>query len=473
MAVFKPDQVLISPVSSYYQGKAIRAQQDAAEQNQELRGLQIDIAKDDLKSAPSKREAAREAALLNRDNIQGQIDARERAGEIAELQLSAQALTPLLEDYAKEEDEDLALANFNKNIGSVTSILSEKEQQRIAEAMGPDKRFSHEEVMTTGLGVRMFNDKDDGVTPTSRQRELGDLLKRGIISQTEHDELILSANTKESGGESLTTRQKELGDLRDRGIITPEEHDALILEANTENDPAVAKREREIADLIPMLDGDRDLAVKIVDKLVKMSQNPVTGMIEYTDTVTGEAWEVPVTGREVETARPEAGRTLFDLSEFATGPQSAIIAGASIPLSWVGLPVGTRTARARQTFSTTNQNFIRALSINPRFPVGEQERIREEISMASAILDSPELMQQRMIALNDDMTLRMNQAEADGNDVSLPIDLREMQKSNAREIRNYLAILCVPERPSTEEEYDALPSGTRYLHPDGDVRTKK
>ena len=30
-----------------------------------------------------------------------------------------------------------------------------------------------------------------------------------------------------------------------------------------------------------------------------------------------------------------------------------------------------------------------------------------------------------------------------------------------------------PPAPKSKKEYDALPSGTRYLHPDGTIKTKK
>ncbi len=153
-----PQQELFSPVTNFYKGKAIRQQLAAGEQEAEMRGLKIDLAKQEIADAPSKREAAKEMALLNRDNIQSQIDKRVRDGEMAELELSAKALTPLLEDYTNEEDEDKALEGWNKNISSVISLLSEKEQERIIEAAGPDKQYSHEEIMSTGLGVRLFTE---------------------------------------------------------------------------------------------------------------------------------------------------------------------------------------------------------------------------------------------------------------------------------------------------------------------------
>ena len=76
------NQVLISPVTNYYQGKAIR-------QAQEEKELDIELKKNEVKDAPSKREAAKRYALLQEENIRSTIDERVRKGEITELQLSA------------------------------------------------------------------------------------------------------------------------------------------------------------------------------------------------------------------------------------------------------------------------------------------------------------------------------------------------------------------------------------------------
>ena len=59
------NQVLISPVSNFYQGKAIRQQLAAGEQDAELKGLQIELAKDEVANAPSAREAARRMSCSN------------------------------------------------------------------------------------------------------------------------------------------------------------------------------------------------------------------------------------------------------------------------------------------------------------------------------------------------------------------------------------------------------------------------
>ncbi len=191
----------------------------------------------------------------------------------------------------------------------------------------------------------------------------------------------------------------------------------------------------------------RDKAVDRVDDNVSLEIVPETGNALRVDEIHGTVTEVPVESSEsvVVRAKPEPEKTLYALAQYATGPVSAIAAGVSIPAAWAGLSVEGVAVSARQTMELHTTELIRALSINPRFPVGEITRIQEEVKLKPTFFDDPALMQLRMIAISDGMKLRAIQAERDGNDASLPRDLRESQKSNAVAINNFLDILGVPE----------------------------
>ena len=65
-----PQQVLFSPVTSFYQGKAIRQQLKAGEQDAKLRDLQIDLTRQEIAAAPSKRAQAKELALLRKEDLE-------------------------------------------------------------------------------------------------------------------------------------------------------------------------------------------------------------------------------------------------------------------------------------------------------------------------------------------------------------------------------------------------------------------
>ncbi len=161
MAVYNAaaNQVLISPVSNYYAGKAKRAGLKQAEADLEFKKLRSQSLKEALENAPADREQAKQLALLREEDLRTLIDKRVRDGEIKELELSSAALLPLLEDYAREENEDVALENFNRDIPSILGSLSKKEQEKYRKAAGDDHKFDHTEINTIGLGVRIFADK--------------------------------------------------------------------------------------------------------------------------------------------------------------------------------------------------------------------------------------------------------------------------------------------------------------------------
>ena len=409
-----PEQILISPVTSYYKGKAIRQQLAAAEQDAELKGLQIDLAKQEIKDAPSKREAAKRAALLQAENISSQIDKRVRDGEIAELELSAKALTPLLQDYSGTKDEDEALAGFNENIGTAIQSLSPAEQAKVIEAMGPDKQFSHEEVHKIGLGVRMFADQQ---ADTPSDYTLGQGRYSGKTNK-----LIAGVGPTEGG--KPTERDKKIEQYQD------------ILR-------------------LPL-----DMSIKLADGLYDVKPNPVTGTVQIIDETGAVVREVDVEREDVPRPKPESGKTLWDLSTYATGPINTVAAALAIPLAWMGATPAEKIIGARQTFKTTNQDFIRALVNNKRYPIGEVNRIIEEINLVPTFLDDPKLMRIRMLSLHDSLSLRAAQAEADANNPTNPADFRGGAKKAAADINNYLAILGKPTAP--QYALDALeedPSG--------------
>jgi hypothetical protein len=124
------------------------------------------------------------------------------------------------------------------------------------------------------------------------------------------------------------------------------------------------------------------------------------------------------------------------------------------------------------------QSMIRALTVNPKFPVAEQDRILEEIKIRPGMFTSVAVMQSRMESIAQDLMLRAEQAERDAADQSMPQATRAAQRQNAADIRNFLPILGVPgygkvERPTiTEEqraslrtEYETLP-GWQTLTPE-------
>lgn len=204
-------------------------------------------------------------------------------------------------------------------------------------------------------------------------------------------------------------------------------------------------------------------ATDVVDGNVDIEVVEGLGVVRGTDKVNQTAWEIPIQsvedimgtvipsppGPQASTGDPRdevlpGEMTLWDASLSGTGLWSALRQGYSIPAGWFGLPGADRTVKARQALRTETQELIRSFAINPRFLGAEQERIREELSLLPMVLDNPQDMRQRMISVDSSLRRRMRQAEADSQDVSLPLDVREAQESNAAAIRRFLPILGVP-----------------------------
>ena len=404
-----PPQVLFSPVSNFYQGKAIRQGLAAGEQDAELRGLQIKATKQEIADAPSNREAAKQKALLQEENIRSQIDTRIRDGEREELEMNAKLLTPLLEDYSSEEDEDKALLKFNENIKTTMSSMSKGSQEKYLEMAGEDHSFSHDEVMTTGLGVRSFMEADK-VSPTSLQKELQPLVDRNVISQEQMDEMVLGSN-------------------------------------KTGSEPKLDAKGIEIERYKNTLGLSEEDATKLAYNQYTVKPNPVSGTVQVVDTVGGIVREIQVDRPDTPRPSPKKGETLWDLSTYATGPTNTVAAAVSVPLSWVGLSPAEKIIGARQTFATTNQDFVRALQNNKKYPIGEREAITKEISMTPSFLDDPKVMRSKMISLRKSLTIRAEQAEADAMDPANTAKFRGGAKIASSDIRNYLALLGEPSAP--------------------------
>jgi len=95
--------------------------------------------------------------------------------------------------------------------------------------------------------------------------------------------------------------------------------------------------------------------------------------------------------------------------------------------------------RDRQTFAAVQNDLIRALSVNPRFPVAEMQRIEREIAISPGVFTDPVSMRERMVSVNDYLRGRLQNEDRAANDASLPVDTRRAALSAANSIRDFLA----------------------------------
>ena len=145
----------------------------------------------------------------------------------------------------------------------------------------------------------------------------------------------------------------------------------------------------------------KDQAANLVDGHVRQEVTPLGNVVSINDVaaLTGDGapvTEQPIVGGDPEIPAPKPGQTLWDLAPAATGPVQSLTAKTAAALSFFGIETEEPATEAQQAFRTEVRSLIRALSINPRFPVAEQERIREEIDIQPSFFQGAGTLKKKM-----------------------------------------------------------------------------
>ncbi|WP_404379935.1 hypothetical protein [Caenispirillum salinarum] len=230
-------------------------------------------------------------------------------------------------------------------------------------------------------------------------------------------------------------------------------------------------REERISRIEEAYGVPRQTAVGIADGVLKLQTDPVNGGAFLVNMATGEKSQlrdapqqtaqggmpktdtVATTNPNTETLpggdMPYAGNgadpSLWDMADEVTGMFPAIQENLQGVTGQVGIDVAPDgLIENRQTFRTAKNDLVRALSINPRFPVGEIERISREVNIEPGIFTDPRSLRGRMTAVGDYLGRRLANEEAAARDQSLPVETRQNAATAAKDIRNFLDILGAP-----------------------------
>ena len=199
-------------------------------------------------------------------------------------------------------------------------------------------------------------------------------------------------------------------------------------------------RSRKISDL--MEQGlTKSQAVNLVDGYVKQEISEKTGKVVKLDQVANTASEVSLSGGSPETPTPREGQTLRELANVATGIVPGITSSVAAGLALGNVDTSEKATAAQQTFQTHTTALIRALSINPRFPVAEMERIQKEVNIKPSMFQGGPTLIKKIDSLDESLQLRLDQAARDANDPNLDVETRQAQGANASALKNFLAIL--------------------------------
>jgi len=416
-------QVQARPVSSFYKGKAMRQQLAAGEQDKELRGLQIDLAKQEIAGAPSKREAAKKKAILDAENIQSQIDARYANGERAKLVYSDTVMKPLFQAYGDETDEDKALEIFNTGVPEAISRLPEDEQEAFRKAAGPDRVFDHDEIMRAGFARRYVEEKES-VTLSDRAKRAKEA---GLTPGTkEYNSFVLN-----EGGDAGRQRDDEIRDAE--AIFTQE----------GATDPHRA-------------------AVEFVDSGNQTLMSPTDNTVYVYNKFTGKLKiKEPEDTRGAPPTVPYED-TLHALAEDATGMGpwfQAALAKGTAPLDIKALRA-ERVVAAKAKFLAAENSLIEAFRLNPRYPNAEITRIQGNIDIKPKMWDSAFQMRTRMSGSREFLTNKLEMLDYYLLDPTATSKRKEADKLTRDSIRDYLRILGSPQEAAPAlENLPPVPDG--------------
>ena len=254
-------------------------------------------------------------------------------------------------------------------------------------------------------------------------------------------------------------------------LVDPRTGRVIFAAPERPQDPA---RERRITDLMTTFGVDRATALGVVDGILRLDTDPVSGQPRSNNLFTGQSRPLnmmapaaaapaaaptapptappaapPAAAPATPAAAPAAPRqTLYEMAgtPFTTGAAPAAAAAAQGVLGQVGANVvSPEFTERRQAFGNAQGELIRSLAINPRFPVAEMERIRREINIEPSVTTDPQTLQARMRSIDSSLRTRLANEERAAGDTSLPVETRRNAATAANDIRNFLEVLGAPQ----------------------------
>jgi len=166
----------------------------------------------------------------------------------------------------------------------------------------------------------------------------------------------------------------------------------------------------------------------------------------------------------------QEGRTIWQRSETVAGivPSAAEFAGRTPIVGGALFEGGGQFAQDRQYVTAKQKDLVRVLQNNPRYAEGERQAIENEISIDSSVFDNPTAYKQRLIAIDEALRQRMQNAyNTSQNTMGTTAEERQHAMNVVNGINQFLESLGVPPRVKSPEEAKKLPPGAEFVTPDG------
>lgn len=190
----------------------------------------------------------------------------------------------------------------------------------------------------------------------------------------------------------------------------------------------------------------------------------------------GGAGLFPGTGQEqgleqvAEQIRTGSERTIWDRVPNITGIGAGIARKASgFPVVGGDLGIGPKYRADAQFVTSSARELIRALSINPRFPVAEMESIQREVNISPQTWTNEQAVYSDIVGIDEALEKRVRNYTSTLSDKSISMEMRRGYMDAVVQIESFRDTLGVPPVVKTPDEARKLPSGTQFRNPDGRI----
>lgn len=200
---------------------------------------------------------------------------------------------------------------------------------------------------------------------------------------------------------------------------------------------------------------DEQTAIGVASGRYDVSINPVNGERVLIDVATQQIVPLRMAGQggnaggqapsqggqqQGAQARPAGaqGKTLYQMADDATGVYSGARTGLANTIGQIPGPIGEaaqapKQVEAQQAFDLFKRDLIRSLSVNPKFPVAEMQRI--EGLVPRGVMTSGETLKSSLRVLDQELARIEQEVAAGINDTNMPVEQRQADIITLRGVR--------------------------------------
>jgi uncharacterized protein YkwD len=211
------------------------------------------------------------------------------------------------------------------------------------------------------------------------------------------------------------------------------------IESRTGGGADLSAAEEKIQRIMSTHNVDQRTAVGIVDGTLKLQQDPLTGDRVVVDMTTNRATPVDVDYKPSERGELGSdlgsGETLYEQADDATGVVPTVGRAISNTVGQTGIDMfqAPDQTQAASEFDLFKRDLIRSMSLNPRFPVAEQQRIENLIPVgpmtsAASLRTSLEALDRELARIEQDTSIG-------ARDRTSPVQTRQQDAQTLRAVR--------------------------------------